>query len=216
VRDIETVCREMNRQYEVVFVDDGSTDNTCRVIRDLMEQYPFVQYIQFDRNYGKTAALEAGFEKARGEVIVIMDGDRQNDPSDIPSFLEKIPPYDIVCGYRVRRRDSWFRLAQSRFANKLRRMVTNDGVRDSGCGYQALRKECLTRIKLFTGMHRFLPCLFQMEGFRFTQIPIKHHPRRAGVSNYSFFSRTLGPLKDLWAVRWMMKRNIAYRIKERG
>lgn len=214
VNDIASACKPLGKSFEVVFIDDGSTDNTYGVIKDLAKQHDFIRALQFDRNYGKTAALEAGFEKAQGEVIIIMDGDRQNDPCDIPKFLEQIPPYDIVCGYRQKRLDSWFRLAQSRFANKIRNSITKDGVRDSGCGYQAFRKECLKKIKLHTGMHRFLPCLFQMQGFKFSQIPVKHHPRSAGVSNYPFFSRTLGPLNDLFAVRWMQNRKIDYRVKD--
>ena len=196
------------------FIDDGSTDNSYQVILQLQAQDPLIRALRFDRNYGKTAALTAGFERARGDVIIIMDGDRQNDPQDIPQFLEKIKDYDIVCGYRARRLDSWWRLKQSRIANWIRNKFTHDGVRDSGCGYQALRRSCLTKIRLYGGMHRFLPCLFQMEGFSFAQIPVLHHPRTAGVSNYPFWQRLRRATVDLLAVRWMLYRHIRYQVSD--
>lgn len=214
VRDLMAVLSQCKETYEILFIDDGSTDDSYQVMRQLQAEQPCIRAIQFDRNYGKTAALSAGFERARGEVIIIMDGDRQNDPVDIPKFLEAIRGHDIVCGYRARRLDSWFRLAQSRIANRIRNKFTRDGVRDSGCGYQALRRACLAKIRLYGGMHRFLPCLFQMEGFSFTQIPVLHHPRTAGVSNYPFWQRLRRACVDLFAVRWMLFRRISYKVSD--
>lgn len=206
------VLGQTGKAFEVIYVDDGSDDGSPELIEQLRADNPAVRLVRFDRNYGKSAALKAGFAAAGGEIVIIMDGDRQNDPVDIPRFLEAIQGCDIVCGIRRRRLDSWWRLMQARVANRVRDAVTGDGVRDSGCGYQALRRACLKDIKLFEGMHRFLPCLFQLEGYRFGQIPVIHHPRTAGVSKYPFWSRLRRALVDLLAVGWMKKRTIRYRI----
>lgn len=214
MNDLRKALAGRPETFEVIFVDDGSTDDSFDVMLKLQQEYPEIRILRFDRNYGKTPALSAGFARARGEVIVIMDGDRQNDPADIPNFLEAIRDCDIVCGYRRKRLDSRWRLIQSRIANRIRQAFTHDGVRDSGCGYQALRRSCLTRIHLFGGMHRFLPCLFQMEGFRFRQIPVLHHPRTAGVSKYPFWQRLRRSTLDLLAVRWMLHRRVRYTISD--
>ena len=169
--------------------------------------------IRFARNRGKTAALEAGFARAAGEFVVIMDADGQNDPEDIPALLDALREADIVCGTRRRRLDSKFRLVQSRVANGIRNAITRDGILDSGCGYQAFRRACLPSIKLREGMHRFLPCLFKIEGYRLAQVPVGHHPRSAGRSNYHFWSRTVQATLDLMAVRWMIVRSLRYRIR---
>lgn len=214
VEDIFKALQPVGTRFEIVFIEDGSTDNSYEVILKLQAAHPQIRCIRFDRNYGKSAALQAGFERARGEAIVIMDADRQNDPVDLPKFIEKVKEFDIVCGIRAKRLDSKWRLVQSRIANRIRNAFTHDGVRDSGCGYQALRRSCLKKIKLYGGMHRFLPCLLQMEGYTFAQIPVLHHPRMAGVSNYPFWQRLRRSVLDLFAVRWMIYRHIAYKISE--
>jgi glycosyltransferase involved in cell wall biosynthesis len=214
--DLLAVLAQGRETYEIIFIDDGSTDCSCQVLEQLQLQSPVLRAIRFDRNYGKTAALSAGFEQARGDTIIIMDGDRQNDPLDIPHFLKALEEgHDIVCGYRIKRSDNWFRRLQSRIANRIRNLFTHDGVHDSGCGYQAMRRECLKKIRLYSGMHRFLPCLFQMEGFSMAQIPVRHHPRMAGVSKYPFWRRLRRAGIDLIAVRWMLSRRIAYRMIDR-
>jgi glycosyltransferase involved in cell wall biosynthesis len=200
--------------FEIIFIDDGSTDNSWTVMLGLRKQHGEIRCVKFELNAGKSAALQAGFERARGRYILIMDGDRQNDPVDIPRFLEKLKDYDIVCGFRANRLDSKWRLIQSRIANRIRNRFTRDGVHDSGCGYQAFRRACLKNIKLYGGMHRFLPCLFQLEGFTLAQIPVLHHPRVAGVSNYPFWRRFRRATIDLFAVRWMLKRRIAFKVQE--
>lgn len=207
------VLGQTGKSHEIVFIDDGSDDGSPELIERLRAANPAIRLVRFDRNYGKSAALKAGFAAARGDIIIIMDGDRQNDPADIPKFLEAIEGGDIVCGIRQKRLDSKWRLIQSRIANRIRDKVTGDGVRDSGCGYQALRRACLKDIKLFEGMHRFLPCLFQLEGYRFNQIPVRHHPRTAGVSKYPFWSRLRRAFVDLLAVNWMKNRTIRYKIR---
>ncbi|MEN6627379.1 MAG: glycosyltransferase family 2 protein [Candidatus Sumerlaeia bacterium] len=212
VEDLLDVLGQAGKSFEILFVDDGSGDGTPDLIGQLRASNPAIRMIQFDANYGKTAALKAGFAAARGEILIIMDGDRQNDPVDIPRFLEEMENNDIVCGMRRKRLDSKWRLIQSRIANRIRDAITGDGVGDSGCGYQALRRACLKDIKLYEGMHRFLPCLFQLEGYRFAQIPVRHHPRIAGRSKYPFWSRLRRALVDLLAVRWMIKRTIRYNI----
>lgn len=213
--ELVEVLGQTGKSYEIVYIDDGSDDGSPELIERMRAANPAIRLVRFERNYGKSAALKAGFAAAEGDIIIIMDGDRQNDPVDIPRFIEAMEEgNDIVCGVRRRRLDSKWRLIQSRIANRIRDKVTGDGVRDSGCGYQALRRACLKDIKLYEGMHRFLPCLFQLEGYKFSQIPVLHHPRTAGVSKYPFWSRLRRAFVDLLAVNWMKNRAIRYRIRQ--
>jgi glycosyltransferase involved in cell wall biosynthesis len=215
VSQIREALRDDVGGWELICIDDGSTDDSVAVLRRLRAETGInLRVIVFDRNYGKTAALAAGFERAAGEIVVIMDADCQNDPADLPAFLDAIADKDIVCGFRARRLDSRFRLWQSRLANRIRNRFTRDGVRDSGCGYQAIRRDLLRKVKLYEGMHRFLPCMVQMEGGRFGQIEVRHHPRIRGQSKYPFWSRLRRAAVDLWAVRWMIDRRIAFTIDE--
>jgi dolichol-phosphate mannosyltransferase len=200
--------------YELLFVDDGSRDNTARVLRELAAQQPEVCILRFRQNAGQSAALDAGFKRARGRVVVTLDADLQNDPRDIPRLLEMLKDYDVVCGIRQGRQDTWLRQVSSTIANSIRRRILHDDIVDVGCSLRAYRRHCLASIKLYNGMHRFLPVLLQIEGFRIGQTPVRHHPRRHGRSKYNMRNRAWRALMDLLAVRWMQSRQLRYEVGE--
>ncbi|NOY46165.1 MAG: glycosyltransferase family 2 protein [Deltaproteobacteria bacterium] len=203
-------------QVECVFVDDGSTDRSRERMLEIRERYPSlgVRVVALDRNWGLTAAMDAGFRAARGEVVVTLDTDLQNDPRDIPRLLEHLDRADVVVGVRARRRDPFVKRVSSRIANAIRNRVTHDDIVDTGCSLKVYRREYLTRLKLFNGLHRFLPTLLKMEGARVMQVPVNHRPRRYGAAKYHLWNRLVGPLMDLFAVRWMQKRHLGYRWEE--
>jgi glycosyltransferase involved in cell wall biosynthesis len=215
-RELAAVLESTGQLFEVVFVDDGSTDGTAEALRRLARDDPRVRVVRFRRNAGQTAALDAGFRAARGAVIVTMDADLQNDPRDIPRLLAALPGHDAVCGWRVDRRDPWTKRVASRIANRVRSRITGDGVHDTGCTLKAFRREALRRLHLYRGMHRFLPALLLMEGCRLTEVPVGHRPRRTGTSKYGNWSRLWAGLADLWAVRWMARRRLDYDVEEEG
>jgi glycosyltransferase involved in cell wall biosynthesis len=204
----------LGRRYEVLFVDDGSGDGTAGMLQDLVAKHAEVRVIRFRRNAGQTAALDAGFKQARGAVVVTLDADLQNDPRDIPTLLDKLSDYDVVCGMRQGRQDTWLRRISSRLANGIRRHVLHDDIVDVGCSLRAYKRPCLASLKLYHGMHRFLPVLLQIEGFRIGQAPVSHHPRRHGSSKYNVRNRAWRALIDLFAVRWMQRRQLHYEIIE--
>ena len=212
--ELADVAPDLGRPFEIIFVDDGSTDGTFAVLVALARADPRVRVIRFRRNAGQTAALAAGFRAARGDIVVTMDADLQNDPRDIPRLLAALGPYDAACGWRVNRRDPWAKRIASRVANAVRRRFTEDGVHDTGCTLKAFRREALGRLPLYRGMHRFLPALLRLEGFRVTELPVSHRPRRAGASKYGNWGRLWAGLADLWAVRWMARRRLSYEIEE--
>ena len=208
------VLEGLGKTYEVIFVDDGSTDGTYERLCHLRPRFPHVHLIKLAAAYGKTAALVAGWDRARGEIIVIMDGDLQNDPHDIPNMISQIPPYDLVCGYRTKRQDSWFRRMQSRIANWVRNRVIHDRIRDSGCAFQALRHEALHTQKFYLGLHRFLPAIFLLEGYKVVEVPVRHRPRRHGKGKFNMRNRIVRAFDDMMAVRWLQSRKIRYDIEE--
>lgn len=216
-RELVEVLGGLGRPFEVIFVDDGSTDSTFPRLEALAAVDPRLRVIRFRRNAGQTAALDAGFRAARGAVVVTMDADLQNDPRDIPRLLAALEAHDVVCGWRVDRQDPWTKRAASRVANAVRRRLTGDGIHDTGCSLKAFRREALARLKLYRGLHRFLPALCRLEGFRVAEVPVRHRPRRAGRSKYGNWGRLWAGLADLWAVRWMARRRLDYQItEERG
>jgi glycosyltransferase involved in cell wall biosynthesis len=169
----------------------------------------------FRKNCGETAAGAAGLKEARGEVVITIDADLQNDPMDIPRMLGYLRDYDMVTGWRQKRDDSWVKRITSTIANAIRNRLSGETIRDSGCTFRAYKRECLQNLKLFKGMHRFMPTLVKMEGFRVIEIPIAHHPREFGVSKYTTWNRMWRAFVDLLAVKWMKNRHICYEIEEK-
>jgi dolichol-phosphate mannosyltransferase len=198
--------------YEVVFVDDGSVDRTVERI----ETAPNIRLIRFEKNSGQSAAIYAGLTAARGATVVIIDGDLQNDPADVPKLLAEIARgADLVCGYRIKRRDTVTKRLTSRIANAVRSRYTKDGVRDTGCTLKAMRRECVSALFPFKGMHRFIPALVKAAGYRLVEIPVNHRPRRFGQSKYGLGNRALRATIDMFGVRWLLSRRLNYKIREK-
>ncbi len=195
---------------EILIVDDGSTDRTLGLLKRAQESDSRIRILHFRRNLGQTAAMAAGFRLARGRALVTLDGDLQNDPAEIPRMVEMLEDWDAVCGIRVRRQDSRWKLISSRIANGFRNWVTGDDIIDTGCTLKAFRRECLEKLELYQGMHRFLPTLLKMRGYRVTQVPVSHHTRLRGKTKYGTWGRLRKGLADVWAVRWMKKNRIDY------
>lgn len=197
---------EGSPSYEVVFVDDGSTDGSLEALRELAAGDGGFRVLRMPGSHGQSAALAAGFRAARGSIVVTLDADLQNDPRDIPRLLGEFESCDVVAGVRASRHDSFVRRVSSRVANRIRRLVTRDSLTDIGCSLKAYRAEFLERVPTFHGMHRFLPVLLQMEGARVRQVRVEHRARRHGRSKYNTRKRVWRGLVDLFGVRWMQKR----------
>jgi glycosyltransferase involved in cell wall biosynthesis len=198
--------------YEIVFVDDGSSDRTVeRIAPD-----PRVRLVQFERNAGQSAAMFAGLHSARGGVAVLIDGDLQNDPADIPRLLGELERgADLVCGYRAQRKDTVVKRITSRVANFVRSRFTKDGVRDTGCTLKAMKRECVAALLPFKGMHRFIPALVKGAGYRLVEIPVNHRPRKFGQSKYGLGNRALRATTDMFGVRWLLSRRLNYKVREK-
>ncbi|GJL70656.1 MAG: glycosyl transferase [Nitrospirales bacterium] len=199
--------------FELVFVDDGSVDGSGPLLDQLTAQFPPIRVIHLDRNHGQTAAFDAGFREARGELVATMDGDLQYDPNDFAKLLPFVERYDLVCGRRQARHDSLVRRWSSKIANQVRNWAVHDGISDTGCSLKVFRQAVVKRLPPFKNMHRFYPALAQMYGFTVTEIPVQHFPRAHGTSKYGIGNRLFAGLYDLFAVRWMQKRCLNYTMK---
>ncbi len=201
---LKAVLDKLEEDYEILFVDDGSTDGSFEVLRDLARRDGKVRVIRFRRNYGQTAAMYAGFEHATGDVIVTMDADLQNDPEDIPRLLRKLEEgYDIVSGWRKDRKDPFLsRKLPSKIANWIISKVTGVELHDYGCTLKAYRSEIAKRYRLYGDMHRFLPALARRFGAKVTEIPVRHHPRLYGRSKYGI-GRTVRVILDIFLVKFL-------------
>lgn len=195
--------------HEIVFVDDGSTDRSTEEI----QAGPNVRLIRFEKNAGQSAALYAGIQAACGRVIVTLDADLQNDPADMPKLLGRIRDgADLVCGYRLKRRDTLVKRLTSRIANAIRSRYTKDGVRDTGCTLKAMRRECAGALIPFKGMHRFIPALVKGAGFQIVEVPVNHRPRKFGQSKYGLGNRAVRATIDMLGVRWLLSRQLKYNV----
>jgi dolichol-phosphate mannosyltransferase len=199
--------------HEFIFVDDGSADQTVERI----EAAPNLRVICFEKNAGQSAAIYAGLQAARGAIVVLIDGDLQNDPADIPKLVGEISRgSDLVCGYRAQRRDTRVKRLTSRIANVVRSRYTKDGVRDTGCTLKAMRRECVSALVPFKGMHRFIPALIKDAGYRLVEIPVNHRPRRFGQTKYGLGNRAVRATIDMFGVRWLLSRRLNYKIREQN
>jgi glycosyltransferase involved in cell wall biosynthesis len=204
--EIRAALDPLGLDYEVLFVDDGSTDASPEVLARIAAGDPRVRVLRHRRNAGLSAGLATGFRHARGERLATLDSDLQNDPADIPRLLAELTDCDVVCGVRARRRDNWLRRASSRIANGVRNRLTRESIADVGCTLRVYRTELVRRLPMFTGMHRFLPTLLRLDGARIKELPVHHRPRLHGEPKYNIRNRIWRALADLMAVRWMQKR----------
>ena len=198
--------------WEMILVDDGSDDGSGPLLDRLAAADARLRVLHFAANAGQSAAFFAGFRAARGEVVVTLDSDLQNDPADIPMLLEALGDHGAVAGWRRERHDRALRRISSRIANSVRNLLTAERVRDTGCSLKAFRREALATLPLSRGMHRFLPTYVRMAGYTVTEVPVRHRPRRAGVSKYGIGNRLWVGIGDLFMVRWMQRRAARYRV----
>jgi glycosyltransferase involved in cell wall biosynthesis len=205
-RSIKNVLESIDWKYEMVFVDDGSKDGTRDALRDLASRDKTLRVVLFRRNFGQSAAMAAGFRASRGDIVVTMDGDLQNDPADIPQLLSRIEDgYDVVSGWRKDRKDKLFiRKVPSRIANRLICSITDVRLHDTGCSLKVFRREVVKRVRLYGELHRFLPALARVEGARISEIVVRHHPRMFGKSKYNL-TRTFRVLMDLSSLNLFLK-----------
>jgi glycosyltransferase involved in cell wall biosynthesis len=215
-RELDAALASVAGGVEIIFVDDGSRDDSLARLRELARKDPRVRVITLDGMHGQSAALDAGFRAVRGEWTITLDADLQNDPADIPRLLTWCDRADVIGGVRVRRRDSGLRILSSRVANAVRNWLTDEQVSDVGCSLRVIRSDLLERVKLYRGMHRFLPTLLRLEGARVVEVPVSHRPRLHGRTKYGVGNRLWVGLVDLVAVRWMQSRQLRYRAREDG
>lgn len=198
----------------VLFVNDGSRDNSLQLIREACRRNPDFFYISLAQNSGLSAAMKAGIDVTESPLTGYMDADLQTTPEDFDLLLQYAGEYQLSMGIRANRKDSGFKKLQSKIANGFRRMMTHDGVQDTGCPLKIMHTDYARRVPFFTGMHRFLPALIQLQNGRVRQVPVRHFPRTAGVSKYHLWNRLVSPFMDCFAYRWMRKRYINYSIGE--
>jgi dolichol-phosphate mannosyltransferase len=209
------VFEPMGRPFEVVMVDDGSVDRTLKFLEQHKQSKPWLRVIALKNHRGQTCAMAAGFEAARGVVVATLDADLQNDPSEIPRLMEMLSEdCDAVVGWRVKRQDPWLRRVSTRIANWVRNGLSGESIHDSACSLKVYKRECLDGLTLYEGMHRFMPTLVKMRGFKVIEVPVSHHPRHAGKAKYGVLNRVFRAFVDLLVVRWMKKRFINYRARE--
>ena len=209
------VLNDLETPYEVVLVDDGSSDGSWKILKEMVSRHLFFRSLRLKENRGSSTALVAGSRDARGRKIVTLDSDLQNDPEDIPKLLGYLDQYDMAAGWRQKREDPWLKRISSKIANAIRNRLSGEKIHDSVCPLRAFRRECFQDIPKFNGMHRFLPTLMKIEGYRVIEVPVSHHPRRFGKSKYNIRNRVWRAFIDLLAVRWMKSRHIHYEIEER-
>ncbi|NOX26408.1 MAG: glycosyltransferase family 2 protein [Deltaproteobacteria bacterium] len=200
----------------VLFVNDGSSDGSLKIIEDICRQDERYAFISLDRNHGLSTAIKAGIDHCRTPLVGYIDADMQTIPADFGKFLQFLPEYDMVNGIRAKRQDSIIKKISSKIANSLRRLLINDRIVDTCCPLKIIKLEYAQKIPFFTGMHRFLPALVQLQHGRVKQVPVSHFPRFAGTAKYNLWNRLLGPFFDLLAFIWMRRRYINYRISQQS
>jgi dolichol-phosphate mannosyltransferase len=214
--ELRAALETIGRRAEIVFVNDGSTDGSGALLDRFRAADPRVRVLDHDKNHGLTAALDTGFKAARGDVIAMLDADLQNPPGELAKLLARLPEADMVIGWRKDRHDSFVKRVSSKVGNAYRNRRTFESVHDTGCALKVFRKDVIRRIKMFKGMHRFLPTLARMEGFRVVEVPVAHRPRPTGKSHFGVWNRLWKGLADVRTVRWMWSRRIAAIATERS
>ena len=211
--ELRAALEATGKAWELIVVDDGSTDGTREALDAEVARDPRVRAVVLERNAGQSAALAAGLSCVRGEIVVTLDADLQNDPADLPRLLAALENADVVSGVRAHRQDSWVRLVSSRIANAVRRGVLKDPVTDIGCSFKVYRREVLEGLPMFVGVHRFLPALCVFRGARFAEVQLHHRARAHGVSKYGVGNRLWRGLADLVGVQWLKSRLVRYKIR---
>lgn len=210
LREIQDAFRERSETYEVIFVDDASTDDSPAVLQRLTLETNVVRPLRHRRNFGQSAAVASGFRAARGEWLGTLDGDGQNDPADLPRMLDEARRLGVDCvtGVRAKRQDNFIRRFSSRVANRFRDAITGDRVSDSGCGARVVRAACAIELPVFNGLHRFMPTLLRQKGYVVSEISVNHRPRLRGVSKYGVHNRLWRGIRDCFGVRWFAARAV--------
>jgi glycosyltransferase involved in cell wall biosynthesis len=205
--ELETVMRSLRKPFEVICVDDRSTDNSLAVLTEQQKRRSYLRVLRHRVNCGESAGQATGFRNARGALVVTMDADQQNDPADIPALLAALVPDVVaVCGVRRKREDDWVRRVSSRLANAFRNGMTGDRITDAGCTYRIIRRTALAELPVFNGMHRFLPTMLRYQGYRVTELLVNHRPRTRGQSKYGVGNRLWRGIKDCFGIRWYRAR----------
>jgi glycosyltransferase involved in cell wall biosynthesis len=213
---VENSLKQLGKPFEVIIIDDGSTDNTPKMLDEAMTRLPWLRVLRMRKNSGQSAAFESGFDAARGQIIATIDADLQNDPEEIPRLVPLLDEknVDMITGWRKERQDTKFRRWQSRQANRIRNWITEETVNDSASSLKLYRAHAIKGIKLFRGAHRYFPTLVKMRGGTVFETPVKHSQRFAGTAKYGFGNRAFVGIYDLFGVRWMKKRYIRYQADE--
>jgi len=215
-RALNETLGSMGKSYEIIIVDDGSTDDSLSILKGLKGEIAQLRVLSLSPRSGQTAAMEAGFEVARGKYVVTIDADLQNDPADIPAMIELLEAdkADLITGHRHKRQESRLRLFSTKVANGVRNLLLHESVADSACSLKAYKREIIPRLKLFDGLHRFLTSIVRMNGFRVLEIPVSHRPRTKGKAKYGMWNRVFRSLRAAFAIRWMQRHTLIYEVKE--
>jgi dolichol-phosphate mannosyltransferase len=216
VERVQTTLDEMGLTWELLAVDDGSTDGSGERLDELAKTDERIRVLHFQKNRGQSAGLDAGFKHARGRLAALLDADLQTYPEDLPELINMLETEDVdaVVGIRAERHDTGWKRFSSRFANGVRNRLTRENIQDTGCPIKVFRAEAIRSVKFFTGMHRFLPTLLRMEGYTVKQVPVRHTERTAGTSKYGTWDRAFSGLRDALAVRWMQDRRMRWRLRD--
>ena len=216
IQRVRATLDQMGLTWELLAVDDGSTDGSGERLDELAKTEEHIRVLHFQENCGQSAGLDAGFNNARGRLVALLDADLQTYPEDLPKLIEMLESekVDAVVGIRAERHDTGWKRFSSRFANGVRNRLTREDIQDTGCPIKIFRAEAIRSVKIFTGMHRFLPTLLRMEGFTVQQVPVRHTERTAGTSKYGTWDRAFSGLRDALAVRWMQDRRMKWKLRD--
>ncbi len=215
-QELSNYIKIATKRTKILFVNDGSKDNSQQLIEEVCANNPNFSYISFEQNRGLSAAIAAGFKNVDTELIGYIDSDLQTAPEDFNLLLEEIGEYDLVTGVRANRKDSFVKNMSSTIANGIRRSFTHDGMDDTGCPLKVIKTEFAKNIPMFNGLHRFLPAMILLQNGKIKQIPVQHFPRIAGEAKYGLWNRLVGPLIDCFAYLWMKKKYLNYKIAKKG
>ncbi|WP_405198890.1 glycosyltransferase family 2 protein [Christiangramia sp. LLG6405-1] len=215
-KELQSYIDQCKLKITVLFVNDGSKDSSLQIIKQICTQNKTFNYLNFDKNYGLSAAIKAGFDHAESSLVGYIDSDLQTSPKDFNLLLEYIDDYDLVTGVRSNRKDSLIKNMSSKIANGIRRSFTQDGMDDTGCPLKIIKADYAKRIPMFQGLHRFLPAMILLQNGTVKQVPVQHFPRIAGKGKFGVWNRLLGPLADCIAYIWMKKKYINYKIADKA